>query len=93
MSQAKPIRRTRSQWAELIEQWRASGQSARDFCRAQGLGYASFCQWRRRLEPAEAEPGDSGQGFVDLSALSASGGRWDIVLSLGDGVELRLSRG
>lgn len=92
MSQTKTIRRTRSQWADLIEQWRASGQSARDFCRAQGLGYASFCQWRRRLEHAKAEPANAAPGFVDLSTLSAAGGRWHIVLSLGEGMELRLSR-
>lgn len=93
MSRTGAIRRNRSQWAELIEQWRASGQSAREFCNAQGLGYASFCQWRRRLESAGAEPADSAPGFVDLSTLSGTGGRWDIVLSLGGGVELRLSRG
>lgn len=92
MSQTKSIRRTRSQWAELIEQWRASGQSARAFCRAQGLGYASFCQWRRRLDSETAEPASPAPGFVDLSALSGTGGRWQIVLSLGDGMELRLSR-
>ena len=92
MSQTKTIRRTRSQWTDLIEQWRASGQSARDFCQVQGLGYASFCQWRRRLEGAEAEPASSTPGFVDLSALSGAGGRWHIVLSLGEGMELRLSR-
>ena len=93
MSRNKSVRRSRTQWADLIEQWRASGQTVREFCNARGLGYASFCQWRRRLEHAEAEPADSGPGFVDLSALSGTGGRWDIVLSLGGGVELRLSRG
>jgi len=96
MSQSKTVRRTRHQWADLIEQWRRSGQSARAFCRSQGLGYASFCQWRRRLDRASVEQGgeSSPPGFVDLGALGgAGGGRWQIVLSLGEGVELRLSRG
>ena len=98
MSNPRTPRRSAEQWQALIEQWQQSGQSAKAFCREHDLGYASFCQWRKRLASANEPTRSSGQGaqepaFVDLASLASSGaGGWDIVLSLGDGVELRLSR-
>jgi hypothetical protein len=59
------------------------------FCKQEGIGYASFCSWRKRLteEPA-ADPVGSGEaGFLDLSSLmgasssAGSGLGWNIVLS------------
>ncbi len=91
-------RRTPQQWQTLIEQWHDSGLSAARFCEEQAVGYASFCHWRRRL--ADRPSGDRDEphmdegAFFDLAALThgnvASG--WSIVLSLGEGIELRLSR-
>ena len=98
MSNSRAPRRSAAQWQALVEQWQQSGQSARQFCREQELGYASFCQWRRRLtqdgDPA-SEPGTQEASFIDLSSLgpSASSGGWHIVLRLGGGVELTLSQG
>jgi transposase-like protein len=97
MSSSRAPRRSAEQWQALVEQWQQSGQSAKDFCREHGLGYASFCQWRKRLAGAEAASGAGERSqepaFVDLASLASSGGGgWDIVLSLGDGLELRLSR-
>lgn len=91
--------RTREQWHMLVAQQRDSGLSAPQFCKHNDIAYASFCNWRKRLsvdvEPVKnVEPADP--GFVDLTALltGASEGRpsWNIVLSLGNGVELRLSQ-
>lgn len=91
-------RRTAEQWRVLIDQQHKSGLSAMAFCQQHELGYASFCNWRKRFAGDESadqiEPGDS--RFVDVSSLvkdsqSASPG-WHIVLSLGNGVELRLSQ-
>ncbi len=90
-------RRTPEQWQALVDQWQSSGQSAARFCDAQAIGYASFCSWRKRLAGDQASPSaeDQDVSFIDLSGLSSSGeGRaWNIVLSLGNGVELRLSQG
>tara|TARA_R110002167_G_C12313249_1_gene618348 strand:- start:251 stop:541 length:291 start_codon:yes stop_codon:yes gene_type:complete len=90
-------RRTTEQWLALIEQWQSSGQSAARFCDAQAIGYASFCSWRKRLADDQAPPAaaaDQEVSFIDLGALSSSseGRAWNIVLSLGNGVELRLSQ-
>ena len=90
-------RRTPEQWQALIDQWQSSGQSAARFCDAQAIGYASFCNWRKRLAGDQASPtaADRDVSFIDLSTLSSSSKAraWNIVLSLGNGVELHLSQG
>lgn len=88
-------RRSAEQWQALVEQWQHSGQSAKQFCREQSLGYASFCQWRKRLaKTGETETGPgSDPAFIDLSSIGpSSSGNWHIVLSLGGGIELKLSQ-
>jgi len=90
--------RTPEQWQILVDQQRDSGLSAPQFCKQESIGYASFCNWRKRLtkEPADDSAGPGEASFLDLSSLvGASSSRepsWNIVLSLGNGVELRLSQ-
>jgi len=90
--------RTPEQWQALVDQQRASGLSAPQFCKQENIGYASFCNWLKRLsDPSTDEAsGTSEAGFLDLSSLMgsfpSSGPGWNIVLSLGNGVELRLSQ-
>ena len=90
--------RTPEQWQTLVDQQRDSGLSASQFCKQENIGYASFCNWRKRLsDPSTNDSAGSSQaGFLDLSSLMgnspSSGPGWHIVLSLGNGVELRLSQ-
>ena len=94
--------RTPEQWQTLVDQQRASGLSAPQFCKQEKIGYPSFCNWRKRLsDPSTDESSGPGEaGFLDLSSLmgnspssgSGAGSGWNIVLSLGNGVELRLSQ-
>ena len=90
--------RPQNQWQTFVDKQRDSGLSAVQFCKQEDIGYASFCSWRKRLteEPAADSAGSGEAGFLDLSSLmSASpsaGPGWNIVLSLGNGVELRLSQ-
>ena len=90
--------RTPDQWQALVNQQRDSGLSARQFCEQENIGYASFCNWRKRLsDPSVDDSAGSGEAsFLDLSSLmdtsQPSGPGWNIVLSLGNGVELRLSQ-
>jgi len=95
MTKTYTPRRSTEQWQALVEHWQRSGQSAKQFCREQSLGYASFCQWRKRLTKADEPETGSGSepGFIDLSSIGpSSSGNWHIVLSLGNGVELKLSQ-
>ncbi len=92
----KRVHRSHAQWQELVDTQLASGQSAAAFCQEYGVGYASFCRWRKRLS------GNAGGGipgsryekdFIELSELHGSdSGRWQIILKLGDGMELQLTR-
>lgn len=90
--------RTPEQWQALIDQQRNSGLSAPQFCKQENIGYASFCNWRKRLsdQPTDNSPDSGEASFLDLSSLMgtspSSGLGWNIVLSLGNGVELRLSQ-
>ena len=90
--------RTPEQWQALVDQQRVSGLSAPQFCKQENIGYASFCNWRKRLsDPSTDDSAGSGEASVlDLSSLMgtspSSGPGWNIVLSLGNGVELRLSQ-
>jgi transposase-like protein len=59
MQQDRMVRRRRRRSAEekrsLLESWRASGLSAREFCRREGVQKASLWRWRRELEVSESE--------------------------------------
>lgn len=98
MSTTYTPRKNIEQWQALVEQWQQSGQSAKQFCREHHLGYASFCQWRKRLsqagEPAtDSELASARPSFIDLSTIGPTPPHgWHIVLSLGNGVELALSQ-
>jgi len=90
--------RTPEQWQVLVDQQRGSGLSAAQFCKKENIGYASFCNWRKRLsdQSTDDSTGSGEASFVDLSSLMGTsqspGSGWNIVLSLGNGVELRLSQ-
>ena len=36
-------------WRDLIDRWKASGQSVAAFCAAHGVSQATFYAWRKRL--------------------------------------------
>lgn len=88
------VRRTPEQWQQLVSEWQHSSASAKQFCEERGIGYVSFCQWRKRLSLVESAPKQKATpGFIDLGALSSgTPGQWRIVLKLGNGVELSLSQ-
>jgi hypothetical protein len=93
-------RRTQGQWKALLERQAASGQSIEAFCRSESITTASFYRWRKQLSEAqggvEMSLSDSSPApaFVDLGALGdGGGGSWELELSLGGGMVLRLRGG
>ena len=61
------------------------------FCRGRGIAPSSFQHWKRKLERVEP---DTSPDWVELPVdLPCSTVSWDIELSLGDGLVLRLRRG
>lgn len=96
MTRSNTPRRSADQWQALVEQWQNSGLSALQFCQEKEVGYASFCQWRKRFAEQSTTPTKAEPSFIDLASLAQSPshkGSWHIVLSLGNGVELTLSQG
>jgi len=88
----KRKRRNRQEWQQIVDTWATSGQSVPVFCKDNNLSYASFSQWRRRLEN-HSLPEVADNHFFDLSSLSRkSDAHWHITLKLGSGVELVLSQ-
>ena len=84
----------------MLEHFRASGLNARTFCTREGLGYASFCAWRRKLAEEPAIPATTSSpsrscetAFIDLGAVGTPAtATWTMELALGGGVVLRLQR-
>jgi hypothetical protein len=56
------VRRSREQWAQIVEQFERSGQSHEAFCAQQRVNVGSFRGWLYRLRS------DSGRGKVARSA-------------------------
>ena len=81
-------RGSRDEWQQLINEQAGGDMTQTAFCQARSLSLASFQNWKRRLAAeASAEP------WVELGTLSEAGGSgWDIELTLGDGICLRLRR-
>lgn len=70
-------RRSRSEWAAIVEEFAHTGQSVARFCAKRGLGVATFRWWRTQLRD---QPGDmQAQSLVrllpvDLVEPSGGGG-------------------
>jgi len=77
-------------WRALMADYERWDGSQVSFCEARGVSLKTFQGWRRKFGlTAGAGAGKPG-GFVEIAAPPGPG--WDIELSLGDGVVLRLRR-
>lgn len=88
--------RSRDQWQSIVDDFSSSGLSAPKFCEQNDLPYGSFAKWRQKLlSPAAASNSEASQAsFLDLSSLPGADSKksWNIILKLGNGVELVLSQ-
>lgn len=83
-------------WRGMIERWRSSGLSVRQFCREQGFSQASFYAWRRRLASPAPEAFDSQQnqsnaGFIEVSLPANAAAPLELLLP--SGAVLRIPAG
>lgn len=93
------IRRSRTQWAELIELQPGSGLSIPKFCEKAGVSYQCFMAWRKKLSAPESQATKS-PAFVELTASgngtdperSVSTSQWQVELDLGHGIQLRIAQ-
>jgi hypothetical protein len=85
------VRRSPSEWQQLIDEQARSGLSQTVFCAVRSVSTTSFQHWKRQL--AAAAPPSPSPTWLDLGPLRESvAAGWDIELELGAGVCLRLRR-
>lgn len=85
-SRKKQVRRTEAQWHSLLDAFERSELSVKQFCAEHELTVSSFHLWRNKRRAVAKEQ------FVPLVAPTVSPSGWEIELSLGDGMTLRLRR-
>ena len=87
-----PVRRVRSEaeWLALMADFESWDGSQVSFCESRGVSVKSFQSWRRKHGLAGRASAGKPGGFVEIAAAAGPG--WDVELSLGDGVTLRLRR-
>lgn len=102
MDQIVRQRRGESAWREIVARQEQSGLTVGEFCEREDLKAASLYSWRVRLRPQGAGKGASpatsksaraektSAEFIDLGAIGASRGRFEVRLDLGGGVLLQL---
>jgi len=87
------VRRSRSEWQQLIDEQARSGLSQTAFCAARAVSTTSFQHWKRQLAAAASPSPSPASTWLDLAPLRESVATgWDIELELGEGVCLRLRR-
>ena len=97
MKKAEPkgrgSRRTRAQWSALIEQYAESELTQSEFCEVRGLAISSFTTALRRWRET---PGGMGHAAafvpvrVDDALRHVESSAWDVELTLGAGIVLRI---
>ena len=87
-------RRSADQWQALVNEQRESSLSAPEFCKQQNLGYASFCQWRKRLQETTSEPDQQTPSFVvvDSPHITPVAPQWIVELEVSADIVLRIAK-
>ncbi|MFT7549422.1 MAG: hypothetical protein ACI9VI_003281 [Candidatus Azotimanducaceae bacterium] len=89
MNPSARIRRSQSEWQQLVTEQALSELSIKAFCSQNDLPYASFSNWRGRLSKVDEQ-----SPLIDLSSLMTESNQsgWLIELDLGNGIKLNLKQ-
>lgn len=60
------VRRSESEWRDLMHRFTKSGRSRAAFCRAEGISRSTFDLWQRKLREAQSAPQLNSGDFVEL---------------------------
>jgi transposase-like protein len=80
-------------WRRMLQRWRQSGLSVRDFCARHGLSQPSFYAWRRTLVQRDAEVQFVPVRLTPEPTNSATATTSALELVLGDHRRLRIAPG
>ena len=78
------VRRSESEWREIVERFEQSGMLQAEFCKREGLAASSFQKWRRKFSNGLEEE------FVELRPARGKESKWSVELELSNGAILRL---
>ena len=87
----RQARRSESQWLALFAEQAQSGLSQRAFCEGRGVGYSTYDKAKRRYHrerPSDTRSMDS--DFVSLTHERATTEHWEVELSVGSSVVIRI---
>ena len=78
----------RQEWASRVQQWRQSGQTARDFARARGFNHNTLTHWAWRLGAGKRSPAREGRpgkqaAFIEIMSQTIADGRFELELAGG----------
>jgi predicted metal-dependent phosphoesterase TrpH len=95
MATSQRLRRSASQWREIMTQFSESGLSATAFCKHNELAYGTFARWRQKLSNSNVVPDQavSSNDWLPIHLMDTNDGQetaWEIELSLPGGVHLRM---
>ena len=89
-------RRTSQAWRSLIESWKNSNLTQKEFCAQQSIAYSAFHYWFRKVREQELLPG-VGPGFFPVKITSntqvKNNGSVRIELALPDGRRVKFYDG
>ncbi len=85
------IRRSVSQWEEIMQAYEESGLTQEAFCIQQSLATSTFYKWRQRLA-GEKRYNQAVPEFIELTPTTqaVNSSHWDIELSLSSSIVLRI---
>lgn len=89
------VKRSRTQWTSLVEEFNTSGLTKTAFCKRHGIATSCFYRWQKIVAEDSA-----GAGFVDITepvaraaatrSIADVSSHWQVELELGAGVILRM---
>jgi hypothetical protein len=90
----KVTHRKAEYWQEQINNWQSSHLTQVQFCQQQGLAMSTFYSWQKKLRTETVSEQQLPPPFIELPLDSLHTpepeNHWDIELSLGNGITLRI---
>lgn len=89
----KRQRLTQQQWHALVREHAHSGMSRESFCRSRNINKHTFSYWQQKLKQnAEPAPVRPAAHFIEVKQPpnAPRSEAWDVELTLGHGITLRL---
>lgn len=79
-------------WQMVIETWKSSGLSVRQFCKKEGLSEPQFYQWRKKLNGDDSIPENQDKptpsAFIEVTMPQGNSAAIEFVLASGSTLKI-----